>query len=295
MPPATLSSQRLQSLNPQWCAELHDWFQCLLDGSPVQADALRHLIRQLLLDVCEIQQPRRLLEWIFADIGSSFPTQVSDVEKRVSIVGIQTARLISWSAGHMPAWRQQLDVLAMSAVLQDCGFLVLNEHRCDGAIARHANHHPTIGRALLAGMRDCSMQIPIIVGQHHERSDGLGRPQQLPHRELLPASRYLAIAVRFWETACSLMDAGSPAPTRFTRAIQDSAGQLHREAECGAFDLALTTLFLEQLELLPGSSSPLRRQVAGRLIRTDMQHCWHGPHRRPASQALHEQAEAAAQ
>jgi HD-GYP domain-containing protein (c-di-GMP phosphodiesterase class II) len=240
-----------------------------------------------MLDVCEIRHPRRLLEWVFADITSSFPDDVSDTERQVYVTGIQTARMLAWSAGHMPAWRQHLDVLAMGALLQDCGFLVLAEHRSSGLLQRHVQQHPTIGMALASGIQDVSMQIPLIVAQHHERSDGLGFPHQLPQRELLPASRYLAIAVRFRETACALIGASQPEPSRFTFAIQESARRLHRAAECGAFDFALTTQFLEQLELLPGVSPPRTTPISGRLIRTDLQHCWQGPHRCTTRPALH--------
>ncbi|MEO1995574.1 MAG: HD domain-containing phosphohydrolase [Planctomycetaceae bacterium] len=286
MPSAADASQRLQSLSPQWCAELAGWFRSLLGASTARSSELRHLVRQLILDVCEIRNPRRLLEWVFADITSSFPGAVSDAERQVYVSGIQTARMMAWSAGHLPAWRQQLDVLAMGALLQDCGFLVLAEHRSSGLLKRHAHQHPTVGMALASGIEGVSMQIPLIVAQHHERNDGLGFPEQLPHRELLPASRYLAIAVSFREAACALIDASKPEPSRFTFAIQESARRLHRAAECGAFDFALTTQFLEQLELLPGASPPHASQVSGRLIRTDLQHCWQGPHRPTTRQSL---------
>jgi len=281
------SSQPLLSTSPQWHAALRCWFQSLLQEPMGRADALRHLVRQLILDVCEIREPGVLLEWTFSRRASQLPQAASDGERRVYQTAIPTARMLVWSAGHLPAWRHQLEHLATGALLQDCGFLVRPPHASPRLTQRHAGEHPTIGMALLSGIPDLSMQIPLIVGQHHERSDGLGTPNQLQHQQLLPASRYLAIAVRFEESTRELIGAAQPGRSRFVQLVQRSASRLYREAECGAFDLALTTQFLEHLALLPDTSTAGGPPASGRLIRTDLQHCWRGPHRRSSSPTPH--------
>jgi len=286
------SSQPLLSTGPQWHAALGGWYQSLLQQPMGSARALRHLVRQLILDVCEIREPRVILEWTFSRQASpAWPDTASVCERRVDQTAIPTARLLVWSAGHTPAWRHQLEHLATAALLQDCGFLVLQQHGSPRLAQRHAGEHPTIGMALLSGISDLPMQIPLIVAQHHERSDGLGTPNQLQHSQLLPASRYLAIAVRFEEATRELIGAVQPNRSRLALLVQRSASHLYREAECGAFDLTLTTQFLKHLALLPDRSHDVERPSSGRLIRTDLQHCWPGPHLGRPSPSPHKLAD----
>jgi len=259
---------RLLDSTDCYADDLHDAIeelQHLKKGTPAR---FRNLARRIILDARDSSR----LDLLMPEPGLSLRDYLSRRSRlKVPAVyagGIQTARLLAWTAGHSPRWSDRLELLTVAALLHDCGFLSLaSRQRCMPerlAVTEPPAYrkHPAIGAALVAGIRDYSIDLPFLIAQHHERLDGTGFPDRLHSGRLSQASRLLAIVSRFVELRQNSTTAGDQTPTmpRLGSASCPAVTQLYREAEQGEWDLALTVELLKCLDSMP----PTARDAAAK-------------------------------
>jgi len=246
---------------------LHTVVQDLLRQRSVSVSPLCNLARDILLDVREAPN----LETIFPESGRSPADQPISPERPadscVYMAGIQTARLIAWTASHWQAWLDRRELLTIAALLQDVGLLPtksahpmtprqLRTHRPELLLG-----HPELGAAVAGSITGYAVDLPRLIAEHHERLDGTGYPRQLRSRRLSAPSRFLAIAVRFMELqddspqqdgACSNRPQHLTTVVKAAVPYQPVAEMLFREAARGDWDLTLTIGFLESLGFCAG-------------------------------------------
>ncbi|GFO69172.1 HDIG domain-containing protein [Geomonas limicola] len=98
--------------------------------------------------------------------------------------------------------QNRLKVIERAAILHDIGkigidlSLLHKEEQLTSADVAELQLHPTIGMKILEPI-EFLYDVRLCIGQHHERYDGLGYPNNLAAEELLLESRILAIADSF--------------------------------------------------------------------------------------------------
>lgn len=287
---------RLGRIEP-YANRLHTAVQNLLTQRCVSVSPFRSLARDLLLDVRE----RPELQAVLPEPGPSPDDRPiapdSPAESAVYTAGIQTARLIAWTASHRQAWLDRRELITTAALLQDVGLLLVTTGRPMTPRQLLADRpqlfrrHPEFGAALAGGITDSAVDLPQLIAQHHERLDGTGYPRQTVSRHLPETSRFLAIAVRFvelWHEVLKQENRGSNRPRHLAvTGVQadvshrDAAEALFREAVRGDWDRTLVIGLLESLGFRISDQSMFADEIPrsmalsrfGRLmIRTDTSH-----------------------
>jgi hypothetical protein len=266
-----LNQQQLDRLENQlWLIEsvdgyadhLHEAVEELRDARTLGPGRFQILARRIILDVHQSSGSQLLMPELGLSLSEHLSRRGQPADAWVYASGIQSARLIVWSASHGPAWEQaqhtlqrdvhRLELLTLAALLQDVGLLALispDQSPVELLADENAHvfeRHPVIGAALVAGIDQYSVDLPFLVAQHHERLDGTGYPDHLYSRSLSPSSHFLGIVSRFVE----LMEkaTGNQEAALAQSASHAAAMQLYREAEQGEFDPALTIALLNSLD-----------------------------------------------
>jgi hypothetical protein len=167
--------------------------------------------------------------------------------------------------------------LIAAALLADIGLLVGaarggngvdDEARSSPAYRRH----PDVSAALISGMAGASPEWAVLASQHHERVDGSGFPQRLCDRQLRPAARELAAALRWSELTMHASVACSP-----HEALSAAAQAIWRETERGAFDREVVGRMLAAFDADLGSALVRHAPLAPTGL-LDPPHLLPGPH-----------------
>jgi putative nucleotidyltransferase with HDIG domain len=147
--------------------------------------------------------------------------------------------------------QDRLKVIERAAILHDIGkigidlSLLHKEALLTEEDVAELQQHPTIGMKILEPI-EFLHDVRLCIGQHHERYDGLGYPNQLAAEDLLLESRILAIADSFDAMT-------SDRPYRKALAVDVAIGELSANAGT-QFDPTLVPIFIELLKtpnLLP--------------------------------------------
>jgi putative nucleotidyltransferase with HDIG domain len=164
--------------------------------------------------------------------------------------------------------QDRLKVIERAAILHDIGkigidlSLLHKEALLTEDDVAELQQHPTIGMKILEPI-EFLHDVRLCIGQHHERYDGLGYPNNLCAEDLLLESRILAIADSFDAMT-------SDRPYRKALALDVATRELAANAGT-QFDPTLVPIFIELLKtpnLLPHRDSALAME--GRLAANDV-------------------------
>jgi putative nucleotidyltransferase with HDIG domain len=139
----------------------------------------------------------------------------------------------------------RLKVIERAAILHDIGkigidlSLLHKEAILTEEDVAELQQHPTIGMKILEPI-EFLHDVRLCIGQHHERYDGLGYPNNLAAEELLLESRILAIADSFDAMTSDRPYRKALAVEVATREIAENAGT--------QFDPGLVPIFIELLK-----------------------------------------------
>lgn len=124
-------------------------------------------------------------------------------------------------------------LLLVAALLHDVGELYIkpdylkSAYRLDPHEWKHVASHPRIGQMLIQEISTLPSAVAQIVGQHHERLDGSGYPNQCPRTRQHPLSNWLAVA----DTASAILARGDAgAPLRVALALRVVPEEYDRQA-----------------------------------------------------------------
>jgi hypothetical protein len=232
----------------------------LLFKTHVSSAPLQNLARRIQLDVMTAADTSELLaRGATRDI--TLPRSDWRSEPAVYTRGLCTAQLLAYAAPRMFGWSDRTELLVIAALLQDIGLLLLerqynlrSEQLADAEPDAY-QQHPNLSAAVAGAIEDYAVDLPTIIAQHHERSDGTGFPTGLRSNQLSAPSRLLAIATRYIElTDEPAANDSSASPSESATIV---AGQLWREAKQGELDALLTADLLRQLGLdVPAEERP---------------------------------------
>lgn len=274
----------------EYADQLHIAVEELLHTKRVSPIRLQDLTQRLILDVRETPTSDGLIPLAGLSLRDLLPTHKRQADRFVYADGIQTARLLVWTLHHASIGAHRLEVLAMAALLQDTGVLVLESARRATLRSqsldalREDNRHPAIGAALASGVRKYSVDLPLLIGQHHERLNGSGYPNKTRSRRMSRESRLLGIVNRMVELMqqSSPTEISSTGDSHSTNPCPTAATQLYRETLQGEFDLELTAELLRRFDL---ASIPDKIQTEQATPRFESgryrRHATHGTQQRP--------------
>jgi putative nucleotidyltransferase with HDIG domain len=158
--------------------------------------------------------------------------------ERVTLFSIELARKLA-----IPP--ERMKIIERAAILHDIGkigidlSLLHKEEQLSPTDVCHLREHPAIGMKILDPI-DFLQDVKICIGQHHERFDGHGYPNQLEGDDLLIESRILAIADAFDAMT-------SDRPYRKALPIEDAISELVNNAGT-QFDPRMVPHFVELLQ-----------------------------------------------
>lgn len=205
-------------------ADIHD--DCLrqLGEQPLlQKIAGPRAVRDVLAEAkhLHIPQPLRLL------LTSA---KVSDAESYGHTLNVIT--ICAGIAARLNASTNDIHSLLMAAALHDIGELYINpeylhsKRRLASHEWKHIVSHPRIGQMLIQDLTTLPPTVASCVGQHHERHDGSGYPQQLGHRELHHLAGWIAVA----DASSALLNVSQGAAERISLALRIVPGEFDRDA-----------------------------------------------------------------
>lgn len=94
-----------------------------------------------------------------------------------------------------------LEKIALGSICRDIGLkfvprsiLEKPKHLWSSEDLQAYEHHPIKGVEVLRGMRDISMEVLLIVAEHHENAQGTGFPKKVREIKLSPLSKIVALA-----------------------------------------------------------------------------------------------------
>lgn len=205
-------------------ADMHDDCLSRLGEHPLlQKIAGTRAVRDVLAEAKQlhIPQPLRLL------LTSA---KVGDAESYAHTLNVVT--ICAGIAARLNASTNDIHNLLMAAALHDIGELYINpeylhsKRRLASHEWKHIVSHPRIGQMLIQDLTTLPPTVATCVGQHHERHDGSGYPQQLGHRELHHLAGWIAVA----DAASALLDSGAGAAERIALALRIVPGEFDRDA-----------------------------------------------------------------
>jgi hypothetical protein len=270
--------------------ELIAWQLRALDAADTQSAALRALFGQLELharltpagwirlagDVISaasgwldsalaLPRPGLTIQAYLAEIGHAREAEAAGR-------GMEAARIVARLVTRRGTRGFDPELLTLAALCHDCGLMLLpsqatvpattKKKTAKSAAAQQLRDlHASTGAALMAGLSEFSTELPTLVAQHHRRlNDPLLSPA-FPPRTQSPASRLLAVVVRWLE----LLERAGEEPTESSTTLDQNlfaepARRLLREAERGDWDRRLVEELLAGLgvaiaDQLPGETS----------------------------------------
>jgi hypothetical protein len=199
--------------------------------------------------------------------GEAFARGIETVLALAPVLAVENAELT------------RVDSLAIAALCQDCGLLLLaRRHRPGRKLETNSGRelHSSIGAALLAGISELAAEVPVLVAEHHRRLVAFDLLPDADPPTQRRASRFLATTVRFLEIVDGLTTNSieeSPQSAFYPAAIQ-----LGREANRGEWDPSVAG------ELLVGLGFQVKYEPAAFGTEPD----WANARRRldPAEQAV---------
>jgi len=187
--------------------------------------------------------------------------------------GMEAARIVARLVTRRGARGFDPELLTLAALSHDCGLMLVptpatvpattatmtTKTTAKSAAAQQLRDlHASTGAALMAGLAEFSTELPALVAQHHRRLNDPQLSPAFPPRTQSPASRLLAVVVRWLEL---LERAGEepaePSTTLGQNPFAEPARRLLREAERGDWDRRLVE------ELLAGVGVQTSDQLPG--------------------------------
>jgi putative nucleotidyltransferase with HDIG domain len=138
--------------------------------------------------------------------------------------------------------QERLKIIERAAILHDIGkigvdlTLLHKQGRLTAEDIIDLQQHPVIGMKILEPIEFLT-DVRLCIGQHHERFDGLGYPNNIPSEQLLLESRILAIADSFDAMTSDRPYRKALPPEQAIKELQDNAGS--------QFDPVLVPHFIE--------------------------------------------------
>ncbi len=172
--------------------------------------------------------------------------------------GLAAAHRVAWLTANLPGWRTRRELLVAAALLADCGFVTLCSTRQVTPEQFQQDDpktfcwHPSVSAALAAGLAGAPLELPAIIGRHHQRLDGNGYPEGLSAHGYVAPARLLAIVCRLRELES--IDTEHHAP------MEPALARLKQEADAGAWDQFLVRQVVELLT--PAASATSARPMA---------------------------------
>ena len=153
--------------------------------------------------------------------------------------GIETVLSLAPLLADENAESAQVDLLAIAALCQDCGLLLLARSRGTGRerdveTAAGRELHSSIGAGLVAGIAEHAAELPSLVAEHHRRLIAFDQVPDVMRPAQRRTSRLLATTVRFLEIVDGL--ATNSVAELPQLALYPAAIQLSREANQGEWD-----------------------------------------------------------
>ncbi len=260
--------------------ELIAWQLRALDAADTQSAALRALFAQLELhprltpagwirltgDVISaatgwldsalaLPRPGLTVQAYLAEIG-----QVREAEAAGR--GMEAARIVARLVTRRGVRGFDPEMLTLAALSHDCGLMLVpasarvpattattkKTAQAAAAAQQLRDLHASTGAALVAGLSEFSTELPALVAQHHRRlNDPLLSPA-FPPRAQSPASRLLAVVVRWLELLERAgQEPAEPSTTLDQDPFAEPARRLWREAERGDWDRGLVEELLTGL------------------------------------------------
>ncbi len=203
--------------------------------------------------------------------------------------GMEAARIIARIATRRGVRGFDPELLTLAALGHDCGLLLVPSLAAApptttstisksaaaklAAAQRLRDLHPSTGAALIAGLAEYSTELPALVAQHHRRLNEPHLSPAFPPRTQSPASRLLAVVVRWLELVERAGDEPADATTLGQNPFVEPARRLVREAERGDWDRRLVAELLAAVDVtlpdhVPGETN---RLVSRTPIRGDEQ------------------------
>jgi hypothetical protein len=153
--------------------------------------------------------------------------------------GIETLLTLAPLLADEHAESAQVDLLAIAALCQDCGLLLL-ARSMGTARERHVETvakrelHSSVGAGLVAGIAEHAAELPSLVAEHHRRLIAFDQVPDVMRPMQRRTSRLLATTVRFLEIVDGL--ATNSVAELPQLALYPAAIQLSREANQGEWD-----------------------------------------------------------
>ncbi len=163
---------------------------------------------------------------------------------------VESADLLAqWLPGESLTIRRQR---CLAAWLQDLGGWRSASQRSQGQVLQEGPrrlppHHPATGAAMILGLDNAPSELSLLVGAHHERSDGSGFPQHLREPRLPAAALDLALAVRWSELTLDPLTTQFASETGWSRLVVAGV-RFWPEVRRGAFPQSLVRDRLERLQ-----------------------------------------------
>jgi hypothetical protein len=235
---------------------LVEWGRRLTLQEPIKLYKLLPFVDRIGEEVRRIGELRMLIPLPGLPLEALIESQTGSTAAANLVSGITTARVLVWLFGNDRRQTARLSRLVLAALFQDVGRLSAVGELSATVLRRHSSdwidrQHPTIGAALFGTVRGASVELPMLVAQHHEQLDGGGFPRALAGREILHDATILAATGRFAELCLAAPDANpeflpaSTASMAGKSSAASAAQTLLSEAEWGKWPLDFSRRLVE--------------------------------------------------
>jgi hypothetical protein len=227
--------------------------------------SLMNLVDQIINDVREDRvavqfiEPQLMVIIPGLSLQDYLPNRTRKSASWACAVGIQAARLTAFLVDGDSRFDDRLDLLTMAALLQDVGFLCLEqEHRSSPQSLlvkknKIFQRHASIGAGMVAAVKAFPIELPHLVATHHDRLDRSKSTKFSGNSDLAHLSRMMAVISRYVELSTTNpknSETDEPVATADSQ-IHSAALQIRRDAARGKFDSDLVNLLLNGLEIQP--------------------------------------------